>query len=357
MGDVEAGGGIATGAVFARAVAPGSGGGHGPHGSPSGEAALCLNCGTALVGPHCHRCGQAGHIHRTLHSVGHDLLHGVFHFEGRIWHTLPMLVARPGELTRRYIEGERARFVSPLALFLFTMFLMFAVFGWAGVGNWMHEEQVPDRILKLDPQDAARGRARLAEIDRAIADGGATGPGLRALQIERFAVEQELAAAQGSERARGVPANLRQIGTKLEAQGYPKLGHKLQNPELLLYKIKSSSYKFSWALIPLSLPFLWLLFPFSRGIRMYDHAIFVTYSIGFMNLLFVVMTLLSLSPALSRIDEWLLFAPPLHMFLQLRGAYRLGFWSAAWRTIALMGIVVVVLSLFLSLLVVLGVMG
>ncbi len=57
----------------------------------------------------------------------HDLLHGVLHFEGKIWRTLPMLAWRPGELTRRYIDGERAKFVSPIALFLFSVFLMFAV--------------------------------------------------------------------------------------------------------------------------------------------------------------------------------------------------------------------------------------
>ena len=41
-----------------------------------------------------------------------------------------MLFWRPGDLTRRYIHGERAKFVSPLALFLFAVFLTFAVFNW-----------------------------------------------------------------------------------------------------------------------------------------------------------------------------------------------------------------------------------
>src|SRR3546814_10751918 len=57
----------------------------------------------------------------------HDLAHGVLHFEGKIWRTLPMLLFRPGALTRRYVAGERARFVSPLALFLFLVFVMFAM--------------------------------------------------------------------------------------------------------------------------------------------------------------------------------------------------------------------------------------
>jgi hypothetical protein len=80
-----------------------------------GDGSGCLNCGTPLVGKHCHECGQQGHIHRTLSAFWHDLLHGVLHFEGKTWRTLPLLVWRPGELTRRYVDGERARFVSPIA--------------------------------------------------------------------------------------------------------------------------------------------------------------------------------------------------------------------------------------------------
>jgi len=62
----------------------------------------------------------------------HDLAHGVLHFEGKIWRTLPLLAWRPSALTRRYIDGERARFVSPMALFLFSVFLMFAIFSAVG---------------------------------------------------------------------------------------------------------------------------------------------------------------------------------------------------------------------------------
>jgi hypothetical protein len=356
MGELETGGDIVAGGLLARAIEPSAGEGRGHRSWQVDHHAhgLCLNCGTALIGAHCHRCGQAGHIHRTLHSVGHDLLHGVFHFEGKIWDTLPMLVMRPGALTRRYVEGERARFVSPLALFLFTMFLMFAVFSWAGVGSWMQDETIPDRIVKVDLGDADRLRTRIAELDRAIADRGRAEQSTRALQIERYAVEQELAVAHGQS---GVPAMLRRLGVQLEGNGYKKLGHKLQNPELLLYKIRSSSYKYSWALIPLSLPFMWMLFAWRRQYRMYDHAIFVIYSISFMNLLFVAMALFSMTRLLSWLDGWLVLAPAVHMFVQLKGAYRLRTFSAAWRTVALLFFAAVVLTIFLSLLVTLGLMG
>lgn len=112
-------------AVVARAIEADAGEGEGHT-----HEANCLNCGTALIGPHCHHCGQQAHVHRSLHAFFHDLAHGVFHFEGRSWRTLPLLIWKPGELTRRYIDGQRASFVSPIALFLFCVFLMFAVMGW-----------------------------------------------------------------------------------------------------------------------------------------------------------------------------------------------------------------------------------
>ena len=91
------------------------------------EHALCLNCGTPLDGTYCHACGQRAHVHRSLWHLVEELLHGVTHFDAKGWRTLPLLVARPGLLTRRYIDGQRTRYVSPLALFLFSMFLFFLV--------------------------------------------------------------------------------------------------------------------------------------------------------------------------------------------------------------------------------------
>src|SRR5215211_8745515 len=122
MPDLEAIGDTATGTVVAGAVEPRTGAADGHT-----HERNCLNCGAKLAGDYCHACGQKAHVHRTLAAFLHDLLHGVFHFEGKIWNTLPVLAWRPGQLTRRYIEGERARFVSPIALFLFSVFLMFAV--------------------------------------------------------------------------------------------------------------------------------------------------------------------------------------------------------------------------------------
>src|SRR3546814_4522872 len=71
---------LATGALWSRTAEPRAGEpGHGEH------PRLCLNCGAALIGDFCHECGQAGHVHRSLAAILHDLAHGVLHFEGKIW--------------------------------------------------------------------------------------------------------------------------------------------------------------------------------------------------------------------------------------------------------------------------------
>src|SRR5687768_7234608 len=112
MSDLEGIGDAATGGILARAVEPRAGEADGRT-----HKGACLNCGAPLAGEFCHACGQKAHVHRTLSAFGHDIAHSVMHFDGKLWRTLPLLAWHPGDLTRRYIHGERASFVSPMALF------------------------------------------------------------------------------------------------------------------------------------------------------------------------------------------------------------------------------------------------
>ena len=353
-GDIGATGDIMTGALLADAVQPHAGVvHHAPHGV---GGALCLNCGTRLIGAHCHACGQAGHIHRTLGAIGHDLLHGVFHFEGRIWRTLPMLIRHPGALTRRYIAGERARFVSPLALFLFTVFLMFALFGALGPGNLgdgmtdgmlsarsgieTARREATDRITGLE-----RERATAMTVGEPTADYDAGIIAARADLREITELQARIAAQR-----KDTPVHT----------GWNWLDHGIanaqNNPGLVAYKVQSSAYKYSWALILLSTPFVALMFAWRRKFHLYDHTIFVTYSISFMSLL-VIMLEVGLSIGIGTGLIWTIFclAPPVHMFAQLRGAYGLSRLSALWRTVGLLIFSSVVLILFVLGLVAMGV--
>jgi hypothetical protein len=255
-GGFEAAGDIATGALIGRAIEPNAGEGHGEgHG-------LCLNCGTALIGPHCHRCGQTAHVHRTIGAIGHELLHGVFHFEGKIWRTIPMLVLHPGTLTRRYVEGERARFVSPLALFLFTVFLMFAAISAVGGGfsDFNASDNRAKALAKVD-QKLSEAQAKLKSAEAAVAKAPHDADALEALGDARGDVT-DLSTARKALLSSKTPDDQGFEFTNLKT-GWPRLDAGIAkanaDPGLALYKLQTSAYKYSWALIPLSTPFVALL--------------------------------------------------------------------------------------------------
>jgi hypothetical protein len=89
----------------------------------------------------------------------------------------------------------------------------------------------------------------------------------------------------------------------------------------------------------------------------YDHLVFVTYSIGFMSLIMVMFVLLRLIGLAPLANLMFVLVPPVHMYRQLRGAYGLTRFGAVWRTAALIVFAAVALMLFLALLLALGLLG
>lgn len=344
MGDLEAIGDAVTGSVVGRALEPAAGEGDGHT-----HETRCLNCGAELEGPYCHQCGQHAHVHRTLSAFFHDFAHGVLHFEGKIWRTLPLLVWKPGELTRRYIDGQRASFVSPIALFLFCVFLTFAVMGLTGthlgglppnaraeVAAEINGDQQQLAQLQAQRNAIAKAGGSTEKIDGRIRDLQGEIKGLEAARSGK--IEPASVNLSGSQR---LPAILRDALVKAR-----------DNPELVIYKLKTNAYKYGWALIPISVPFVWLLFPFSRRFKLYDHTVFVTYSLCFMLLLLIAGTLLGMISMTLGGLAW--FVPPFHMYRQLRGTYAVSRFGAISRTFALIVFAFVAMGFFALLLVALG---
>lgn len=353
-GEIDGIGELVTGGLIARAVEPAAG-------SVQREGSgHCLNCGTRRIGEFCHVCGQNSHIHRSLSAFWHDLLHGVLHFEGKIWRTLPMLFFRPGELTRRYIHGERARFISPLAMFLFTVFMMFAIFQMLGLSadsvaslNGSSGEERKGALQRLGEEELAEKQAErqrlaaqgkpTAEVDRAIKKAEAELAELK---------DSGLGDLEGSAKfTSNINSGWRYLDERI-AHGVQKTN---KNPSLMLYKLQSNGYKFSWLLIPISAPFVWLLFFWKRQYKLYDHVVFVTYSIAFMSLLAIALTLVGLlSPPEPLIPLAAVFVPPLHMYRQMRGAYSLTRSSAIIRTFLLILLSTLALMIFFVIMLLLG---
>ncbi|OYW29873.1 MAG: hypothetical protein B7Z44_03070 [Caulobacter sp. 12-67-6] len=385
MVDMDAAGGAVTGGLIGSALEK-------PEGK-AGEAhsGACTDCSQPVSGNFCAHCGQPTHVHRSLLHLGEELLHGVMHFDGRIWRTVPLLVLNPGRLTREWVEGKRSRYVSPLGLFLFTIFLMFFILSFGGGKAFetgavntrldVARETVTDRHqevaqAKTDLAVAERNvatakppqaEAAKAELDKAksnfddavddLADAsnlvtrleGVKAAGPRADGLEPGSWQADVHDAVANDR---VKVNMGGDGIN------KKVLKKLSNPDLALYKIQQTLYKFSFLLVPLSIPFVALLFLWKRGFTLYDHGVFVLYSLTFMAMMSMALSFLGQISWLSSIVALIaLIAPPVHMFAQLKGAYGLSTFSAAWRTLLLLIFCAIALALFLAAIILLGLGG
>jgi len=310
-------------------------------------SATCTNCGASLGGSYCASCGQKARIHRSLAAFTGDLAAGLFNFEGKFWCTLPMLAWRPGELTRRYVEGQRSRFISPIALYLFSVFLMFAALSFSGT---LSDVKVAGGLDAAAKDELAALQRLTNERAQIVAQGRPT------IEVDRkIAGRRESLKEMEQLRSGNLPTGLSEDGNNPPwlRDAVRKLA---SDPDAVMANVQEATSKYSWALIPLSVPFVWLLFPLRRDLHLFDHAVFVTYSLSFMMLLVLIGSLLVMAGA-SGPASLLLLIPPVHMYRQLKGAYQLRWWSALGRTFLLLVGASLVLSLFSSLMIGLGVFG
>lgn len=344
-GEVEALGGLATAALAAREIDRAQ-----PH-AHAHQLSACQNCGARLHGAYCHECGQSGHVHRTLGHVFEEFAHGVLHVDGKLWRTLPMLAFNPGRLTREYVHGKRARYIAPLALYLFVVLLTFVVFGFLG-GALSGPTGMPlaEARVKL-----AEARAELAASRR---KSNADPADLRSEEtVVRVLSDMIARAEQGGRteltanevRSAMIDAGAIQVDLgDVELNG--RIHHAISDPDMFLYKVQQKAYKLAFLLVPLSLPFVWVLFAWKRNVTLYDHTVFILYSLSFMCVLVCAAISLSVVKMQGLAGLLVTIVPPVHFYAQLKGAYSLSVMGALWRALTLTVLSIIVLSLYVSLL-------
>jgi len=378
--DLEAAGGAMTGGIIAGAIEK-------PTGQAGEHHTACADCGAEVTGRFCSNCGQAAHVHRTLLHLGEELLHGVMHFDGRFWRTLPLLAVNPGRLTREWVQGRRTRYVSPLAMFLFTLFVMFFALSFMPHPEG-HSTSLADRIAEqrgdvvkaeravieaqkavdaataaMEPADGSPpafdsgARAGVAAGTLAAAEGAVIAEKARLAQLEKERIEgRKDGLTPGSWQAQVADLS-KDVGDEGQVNGLTKtVAKKLKNPDLALYKLQQTMYKFAFLLVPLSIPFVALMFLWKRGFTLYDHGVFVLYSLTFMSLL--LMAVVVLATTIKGAAGWAAGAGGLiavaHMFAQLKGAYSLTIFSTLWRTVALLIFCEIAATLFIVSIIYLG---
>lgn len=441
-GEIHAAGAAATAGLVASAIERKDP----AQASEAMAGAVCLNCDSVLQGRFCHVCGQPAQISRTLVDLFKDALLALLQLDTRTWRTLPMLFTRPGTLTYRYIHGQRARYVSPLTLFLLSIFLFFFAFAstieqdfakFNGTGeaskpltlaeaqravtDARKEKEKATRALATAETKAANLRAAggdgaesdandildEARKDLKDAESGVTESEADLAKVTARDATQTAAAAPADAPKPAAPKPVDQTGLRgpngEDLAGPPqnvvgvsfgddvdlratenerwqdrlrkevesgkvkinfpnaafnaKVREALMNADLGIYKLQQAASQFSFLLVPISLPFIALLFLWKRGVTLFDHAVFSLYSLSFVALLLVIdMVIRAVAGrgAEPYLGSAFLFGLPAHLYFQFKGAYRLRWWSALWRTLMFLFFAIFTLIIFCLVILLLG---
>jgi hypothetical protein len=131
------------------------------HELPSNESPVCLNCSTRLRGQYCGNCGQRSRSRLiSIWQLSKEAFGDLLELDSRLWQTVLTLFIRPGQLTKDYLEGRRARYMPPFRTYLVLSVVFFVV------AFFSPEKQLG---LFFDPEpeptaDEIAGAEELAEI-------------------------------------------------------------------------------------------------------------------------------------------------------------------------------------------------
>ncbi|MDQ3920180.1 MAG: DUF3667 domain-containing protein [Acidobacteriota bacterium] len=142
---------------------------------PRAEAdAACPECGTALAGDYCHRCGEKRPEARDLsvrHFV-HDAAKELTSLDSKLLRTVWALLLRPGLLTVEWVRGRRSHYLKPLNLclgvfalnlFAFSVYKPVSIYDVSGVAV----QDKTGNLLKLVSRRAERKHVEpLALLDQ-----------------------------------------------------------------------------------------------------------------------------------------------------------------------------------------------
>ncbi|HEY0232718.1 MAG TPA: DUF3667 domain-containing protein [Dokdonella sp.] len=287
----------------------------------------CTNCGAVLSGAFCQACGQRRFVEsdRRLGSLLHQFIASATDLDGRVWRSLRALLFQPGLLSREYFIGRRARWISPISLFLAANVAYFlAPLHGSDVAR-LFNQQVSGQVRALAADPAATlSTAQLAS----------TGPAHTAFTT---------AWIDARVRARDAAARKASHG----ASGYGYRDYRIA------YDARADDV--SKALILLHVPFtaLVLMLLFVRQHRYFaEHFVvalhFFTFALVSLQIVMHVQALLQFAlppswmPPDAAIDGFMRVLFPLYAVLSLRRAYAVGWLPSIGAAAAMLAAVVAV---------------
>ncbi len=203
----------------------------------------CKNCGTPLEGWYCYSCGQnADTHHRSILHLIWEAIEGMFHLDGRLANTLPLLFFKPGKLAKDYMEGRIVRHVPPFRTFLVAL-LLFIFAAEHAIHGIRHQMELKEEKEAAQLATPAGRKAKADEIRK-----GATED--RAERLTEAAEERDAALKEeGADKAR-IAATYAERIKRYEARYADKMAQALaleNNPNAAAETLAESKRKMSSA--------------------------------------------------------------------------------------------------------------
>lgn len=271
----------------------------------SGHGA-CPNCGAVLAGRFCHDCGQNSDLRkRSILHLAWEAVEGLFHLDGRLARTLPLLFLRPGVLARDLMEGRLARHTPPFRTFLVAL-LLFILAAEAALHTSSDPAQASAGRQAGAP--AAAGHPPARDLAQALSEAARAEDDL-AIQVEGLdpAWQDKLVA-----------------GLRIASE----------NPAYFLTVLFGWAHRLAFLLLPITAALLTLLYAGNRGVYVHDHILVASNLMSFAFLTNAVGLVLP-DPLQAAWFTLLFFWTPLNIFQTLRGGYGSGVPGAMFKTVIL----------------------
>ena len=250
----------------------------------------CRNCGTEVNGRYCPNCGQlAASFHRPILSLIGETISDTFTLDGRLARTLPILLFRPGRLTKNYTEGKRARYVPPFRMFLIASLVFYLV---------LFALVPPGQYINLDEETRA-------DVTQGLNEG----------------LNDVDAQLSQSDRERLEQANIYvDAPGEYQEEIEKQVVRVLDNPDQFAAQVEAWLPRLSILLVPMTILALTILHIWRRKLYIYDHAIHALHLHSWMFLTGAIAMLLG--PYVPGTLLWL---------------YLIGFFVYIWRSLAVVG--------------------
>jgi hypothetical protein len=290
---------------------------------PSAKQPTCPNCHFNFIpdipDEFCPRCGQQNQaIELHVSHVVEEMLEGVFHFDGKVFRTLRLLLFRPGELTRRFLAGHRMPYVPPVRLYIFISFLFFLAL----------------TMLKGHaPSHAKQGNTHAARGEASFLRGSVTvgGQRMQMAELAQLPADPAPALLDSVLRSKHEPVNaFNRMALRRGARWANASAEDWQ------HQLLRATSGLLFLLMPLAA--LLLTFAYRRHKRPYlGHLIFTIHTHCFLFVLLLVALLLGSVLPLGNYSGWLLVPAGPYFLLALRRMYGQS-WGKTWLKSVLLGL-------------------